>query len=59
MVDIPIKLTDNNIYNFTKHGGTVQLLHTANLLIWDETAMTSLSPLTMLINVYVYSMMAT
>ena len=38
---IPIKLASNSMCNFTKQGGTAELLHRASLLIWDEVAMTN------------------
>jgi ATP-dependent DNA helicase PIF1 len=38
--EIPIKLADNSTCTFTKQSGTVELLHTASLIIWDKVAMT-------------------
>ncbi|XP_062208910.1 uncharacterized protein LOC133917933 [Phragmites australis] len=37
---IPIKLSDNNMCNFTKQSGTAELLRRSHLIIWDEVAMT-------------------
>jgi hypothetical protein len=37
---IPIKIGDNSMCSFTKQSGTVELLHRASLIIWDEVAMT-------------------
>ena len=37
---IPIKLANNTTCTFTKQSGTVELLRTASLIIWDEVAMT-------------------
>jgi len=38
---IPIKLASNSMCNFTKQGGTAELLRRTSLLIWDEVAMTN------------------
>ena len=41
MFKIPIKLASNSMCNFTKQGGTAELLRRTSLLIWDEVAMTN------------------
>jgi ATP-dependent DNA helicase PIF1 len=37
--NIPIKLGDNKVCNFSKQSRTAALLRTASLIIWDEVAM--------------------